>query len=40
MIFFHFIVETFIIDILGVGSNHYGFYGDTKAFYGTVEQQG
>ena len=37
--FFHFINETFIIDVLG-GSNYYGFYGDTKAFYDTVEQQG
>jgi hypothetical protein len=39
--FFHFMVETFITDVLGVGSNnHRGLYGDTKAFYGTVEQQG
>ena len=33
-------VETFITDVLGVGSNHCGLYGDTKAFYGIVEQQG
>jgi hypothetical protein len=38
--FFHFIVETFITDVLGVDSAHCGLYGDTKAFYGTVEQQG
>ena len=38
--FFNFMIETFITDVLGVGSNHHGFYGDTKAFYGTVEQQG
>ena len=38
--FFHFMVETFITDVLGVGSNHRGLYGNTKAFYGTVEQQG
>jgi Helitron helicase-like domain at N-terminus len=38
--FFHFMVETFITDVLGVGSKHHGLYGDTKAFYGTVEQQG
>ena len=33
-------IETFITHVLGVGSNHCGHYGDTKAFYGTVEQQG
>ena len=38
--FFHFMIETFITYVLGVGSNHRGVYGDTKAFYGTVEQQG
>jgi Helitron helicase-like domain at N-terminus len=38
--FFYFMIETFITDVLGVGSDHRGFYGDTKAFYGTVEQQG
>ena len=38
--FFNFMIETFITDVLGVGSNHRGLYGDTKAFYGTVEQQG
>ena len=38
--FFHFMAKTFITDVLGVGSKHHGLYGDTKAFYGTVEQQG
>ena len=33
-------VDTFITDVLGVGSKHCGLYGDTKAFYGTVEQPG
>ena len=32
--------EMFIKHILGVGSNHSGFYGDTNAYYGVVEQQG
>jgi len=38
--FFHFLVETFITDVLGVNSDHRGLYGDTDAYYGTVEQQG
>jgi len=38
--FFHFMVETFISEVLGVGSTHRGLYGDTNAYYGTVEQQG
>ena len=38
--FFHFMVETFISDILGVDSTHRGLYGKTNAYYGTVEQQG
>ena len=33
-------VETFISDVLGVGSSHRGLYGETNAYYGTVEQQG
>jgi hypothetical protein len=33
-------VETFISDVLGVDSTHRGLYGDTSAYYGTVEQQG
>ena len=38
--FFHFMVETFITDVLGVEGSHRGFYGDTSGYYGTVEQQG
>ena len=38
--FFHLICETFIKEVLGVGSNHRGIYGNTDAYYGTVEQQG
>ena len=38
--FFHFLVETFITDVLGVNSDHRGLYGDTDAYYRTVEQQG
>ncbi len=38
--FFHFMVEMFIKHVLGVGTDHPGIYGDTAAYYGTVEQQG
>ena len=38
--FFHFMVETFISDVLGVDEKHSGLYGDTNGYYGTVEQQG
>ena len=38
--FFHFMCELFIKHILGVGTEHSGFYGDTNAYYGVVEQQG
>ncbi len=38
--FFHFICEMFIKHVLGVGTDHPGIYGETGAFYGTVEQQG
>ena len=38
--FFDFMIKTFINDILGVGSEHRGIYGDVPAYYGTVEQQG
>jgi hypothetical protein len=38
--FFHFMVETFITDVLGVDATHRGLYGDTAGYYGTVEQQG
>ncbi len=35
--FFHFMVETFISDILDVKAKHQGLYGDTEAYYSTVE---
>jgi hypothetical protein len=38
--FFHFLVQVFIDVVLGVKSDHRGLYGDTQAYYGTVEQQG
>ena len=38
--FFHFMVETFIEDVLGVKASHWGLYGDTAGYYGTIEQQG
>ena len=38
--FFHFMVETFIEDVLGIEASHRGLYGDTAGYYGTVEQQG
>ena len=38
--FFHFMVEQFILHVLGVNSCHQGHYGETSAYYGTVEQQG
>ena len=38
--FFHFMIQTFISDVLGVGADHPGFYGQTSGYYGTVEQQG
>ena len=36
--FFHFMVETFITDVLGIDAKHHGLYGDTAGYYGTVEQ--
>ncbi|KDR74558.1 hypothetical protein GALMADRAFT_42113, partial [Galerina marginata CBS 339.88] len=36
--FFHFMCEMFIKHVLGVGENHAGLYGNTNAYYGTVEQ--
>jgi len=30
----------FIKHVLGVGEKHSGIYGNTNAYYGTVEQQG
>jgi hypothetical protein len=38
--FFHFMCEIFIKHVLGVDQNHSGIYGETQAYYGTVEQQG
>jgi hypothetical protein len=38
--FFHFMVDLFIKHVLGAGTSHPGIYGDTAAYYGTVEQQG
>ena len=38
--FFHMMCENFIKHVLGFGKKHSGLYGKTRAFYGTVEQQG
>ena len=38
--FFHFMVQLFIKHGLGFHSNHPGLFGETEAYYGTVEQQG
>ncbi|KAF5365901.1 hypothetical protein D9615_010738 [Tricholomella constricta] len=38
--FFDFMVKQFIEHVLGFSSDHSGLYGDTAAYYGTVEQQG
>jgi hypothetical protein len=38
--FFHFMVQMFIKHVLGVNQDHPGLYGNTSAYYGTVEQQG
>ena len=38
--FFHYMILCFIEHVLGVGSNHPGLFGETSAYYGTVEQQG
>ena len=38
--FFDFMVKLFIRHVLGVDMDHPGLYGDTSAYYGTVEQQG
>ncbi|TFK31823.1 hypothetical protein BDQ12DRAFT_701429 [Crucibulum laeve] len=37
--FFDFLVKAFILHVLSIGSNHPGLYGETDAYYGTVEQQ-
>ena len=33
-------VQQFIEHVLGIDSYHPGLYGETSAYYGTVEQQG
>src|SRR6202522_4408506 len=38
--FFHMMCKIFIKHVLGFGQKHARLYGETKAFYGTVEQQG
>ena len=38
--FFYFMVQMVIKHVFGVGTDHPGLYGDTSAYYGTVEQQG
>lgn len=38
--FFDLTVRLFLKHVLGVGTDHKGLYGDTSAYYGTVEQQG
>jgi hypothetical protein len=38
--FFHFVVSIFIQHVLGLSGKHRGLYGKTRAYYGTVEQQG
>jgi hypothetical protein len=38
--FFNFIVQNFITHVLGMNGKHNGYFGKTKAYYGTVEQQG
>src|ERR1700679_3872042 len=38
--FFDMIANMFIKHVLGFGEKHPGLYGNTEAYYGTVEQQG
>src|SRR4030095_5686799 len=38
--FFHFMCELFLTHILGVKSVNSGFFRETSAYYGVVEQQG
>lgn len=38
--FFKIMVKLFLKHVLGVGVDHRGVYGDTAAYYGTLEQQG
>jgi hypothetical protein len=37
--FFHYMSQSFIKNVLGVGADRPGLYGETDAYYGTVEQQ-
>ena len=37
---FHFMIQAFIEQVLGVGTHHPGLYGNTSSYYGSVEQQG
>ena len=38
--FFDMMVKNFIKHMLGFGKKHPGIYGETKAYYGVVKQQG
>ena len=38
--FFHMMVQSFIKHVLGFGTKHPGYFGQTEGYYGTVEQQG
>lgn len=38
--YFNFMVNLFLKHVLGVNTDHSGLFGDTVAYYGTVEQQG
>lgn len=38
--FFHTIIEAFVKNVLKVGSNERGIFGDVSSYYGVVEQQG
>jgi hypothetical protein len=38
--FFDYMIRMFIKHVLGVDTDHFGIYGNTSAYYGTVEQQG
>ena len=38
--FFDLMIHMFIKNVLGVGTEHSGLYGNTSGYYGTVEQQG
>ena len=38
--FFDYMIQQFIKHVLGFGSDHAGIFGETSAYYGTVEEQG